>query len=264
MAFQCYVTIEGTIQGTFTGDSAANGAVGKAGAATGGRITVLAFDYGVTTPSNSASGQTSGKRQHSPVSFVKEWDAASPQLFQACCNNETLKSVLFEFVEPDAQGNQQVSHTITLTNATITAIKFDIQGPVPSSAGTAQDLEEIAMVFQKIYIVCGQTSASDTWIAGSAGVVTAGSTPTRTAPGITAGGAASSLVGGPTLTTVASSRTTNVGAATQTTVGGARPTNVVGATHISPISPPLGTVPIRGRLAGLNRPPQQRAATTTS
>ncbi len=31
-------------------------------------------------PRDAASGQASGKRQHKPVEFVKEWGAATPQL----------------------------------------------------------------------------------------------------------------------------------------------------------------------------------------
>lgn len=36
--------------------------------------------YRVTSPRDSASGQASGKRQHRPVTFIKEWGAATPQL----------------------------------------------------------------------------------------------------------------------------------------------------------------------------------------
>ena len=240
MAFQFYVTIEGARQGTFQGDPAAKegtGAVSKAGGVNPARITALAFNYGVTTARDAASGQASGKRQHSPVSFVKEWDAASPQLFQACCTNEVLSSVLFEFVEADAQGNEQVSHSIKLTNATIASMKFDVQGPAPSAGGTTQDLEEIAMVFQKIDIVGGGKTASDLWSPVVASrVVTAGSTPLATTPphAVTVGGAAPIKVGG----------ATQIGGATQT----------------APISPALGMVVTCGRLAGLNRSPQQDAA----
>ena len=36
--------------------------------------------YQVKGPRDAASGQASGKRQHGPVTFVKEWGAATPQL----------------------------------------------------------------------------------------------------------------------------------------------------------------------------------------
>ena len=34
----------------------------------------------IVSPRDSATGQASGKRQHKPVTFVKEWGAATPQL----------------------------------------------------------------------------------------------------------------------------------------------------------------------------------------
>lgn len=34
----------------------------------------------IIAPRDSASGMPTGKRQHSPVTFVKEWGPASPQL----------------------------------------------------------------------------------------------------------------------------------------------------------------------------------------
>lgn len=39
--------------------------------------------YTITSPRDAGSGQASGKRTHKPISIVKEWDAASPQLMAA-------------------------------------------------------------------------------------------------------------------------------------------------------------------------------------
>jgi hypothetical protein len=36
--------------------------------------------YQVTSPRDASSGQASGRRQHAPVKFVKEWGPASPQM----------------------------------------------------------------------------------------------------------------------------------------------------------------------------------------
>ena len=201
MAYQIYVTIEGMKQGIFKGDG------GPAGPA---RVTGLAFNYGVTSPRDAATGQASGKRQHSQVAFVKAWSAASPQVFEACCTNEMLKSVLFEFVEADAGGKEQVSHSIKLTNATIASVKLDIQGPAHGAGGTTQDLEEIAMVFQRIDITTsGGTAAHDSWSdsAGMSRIATAG---------------------------LASPLTIKAG----------------GAERLTSLSPAIGIVAARGRLAG--------------
>ena len=49
--------------------------------------------YQVKGPRDAASGQASGKRQHRPVTFVKEWGAATPQLsaIKPTYNIKTLK-----------------------------------------------------------------------------------------------------------------------------------------------------------------------------
>ena len=45
---------------------------------TGGELS--SADYQVKGPRDSASGMASGKRTHKPVTFVKEWGPATPQL----------------------------------------------------------------------------------------------------------------------------------------------------------------------------------------
>jgi Type VI secretion system effector, Hcp len=41
---------------------------------------IHAAEYQVTSPRDSASGQASGKRMHKPMTIVKEWGPATPQL----------------------------------------------------------------------------------------------------------------------------------------------------------------------------------------
>jgi type VI secretion system Hcp family effector len=269
MAFQCYVTIHGHMQGTFQGAGdpgmtqtqhmgsnatqframRPNATQTGANGSNTGWIPVLAFNYEVTAPT-----QPSGKRQHMPVSFVKEWDTASPQLFQACCNNETLDSVRFEFVDADAQK----SHTITLTNATISSIRFDIKGPAPSAAGTTQDLEQVALTFQKIEFATDSKAASDTWDSSRA----ASDTWTTDSPSVvTAGSSQGSMETGPTRS-IGKPASNLVGAGAQIAAGAPGQTNV-GGPGPPRFAPALATLPIRGRLAGLNRPLQQGAPKTS-
>ena len=54
--------------------------------------------------------------------------------------------VVFEFVKPNSNGVDEVFHTITLTDARVTAISKYIDPNI--AAG--QDLEDISFVFQKI------------------------------------------------------------------------------------------------------------------
>jgi type VI secretion system secreted protein Hcp len=70
MAHLAYMTLQGQKQGEIKGGVTQKGREGW--------IALLAFDYGIETPFDAASGRPSGKRQHKPVVIRKEIDEASP------------------------------------------------------------------------------------------------------------------------------------------------------------------------------------------
>ena len=145
-----YVTIEGQQQGKFTGETLDKG---HERASVG-----LAYSHEIKSPRDAASGQATGKRQHQPVTFVKEWGAATPQLYRALVTNEVLKTVLFEFLQPVKGEGKKVYFTVLLTNAHIVGIEQHAEG------GT--ELEEISFTYQKITWthVLSKTMAQDTWV----------------------------------------------------------------------------------------------------
>lgn len=150
MAYEFYVTIEGTKQGKLKGDSKKK--------AHKDAIVGLAFEYAVTSPRDAGSGQATGKRQHSPIVITKRWGAATPQLYQALITNEVLKSVLIEFVKVNSAGKEYVYHTIKLTNAAVVSIE---QYANPED----HELEDVSFVCQKIEIENkdGKTMVIDDW-----------------------------------------------------------------------------------------------------
>jgi type VI secretion system secreted protein Hcp len=166
MAYEFYVTIDATKQGKLKGDSTR--------AAHKDKITGLAFEYEVKSPRDLATGQASGKRQHSPITMVSEWGPSTPQLFQACVTNEVLKSVLMEFISTDPSGAEIVSHTIKLTNATVSDLRFYHSEKMAEGAAAGKhsptgdahnELHSTSFTFQKIEIESktGKTMASDDW-----------------------------------------------------------------------------------------------------
>lgn len=62
--------------GDLDGDGRADDAILKL-TCTGGALKEAHY---IISPRDSATGQASGKRMHKPVTFVKEWGAATPQL----------------------------------------------------------------------------------------------------------------------------------------------------------------------------------------
>ena len=167
MAHEFYFTIKGNKQGAFKGESSKPAHKAK--------IQGLAFEYSVSSPRDSATGQASGKRQHKPVRIVKEWGAATPQIFTACVTNETLTEVNIEFFKTSADGKESVYQTIKLTNATVEKIEQFTSSALGDGGGSSSarhsaaadthELEAVSFTFQKIEMENkdGKTSAADDW-----------------------------------------------------------------------------------------------------
>ena len=157
MVTQFFVTVTGAKQGDFKGESTQKSHEGK--------IQGVAFSYGVLSPRDATSGLPTGKRQHQPGVFSKEWGSSSPQFYQAIYTNESLPTVLFEFVVANISGAQVLHHTVKLTNASISAVRETLPDNQPAGSLDPRDLQEISLTFQKIEIVSvtGGTQASDDW-----------------------------------------------------------------------------------------------------
>jgi type VI secretion system secreted protein Hcp len=157
---QCRLAIRGTKQGQFKGDVAPKGPAEK-------WIRCSQFLLSLTSPRDAATGMASGKRQYAPIVITKEWDAASPQIFQAASTNEVLAQVELEFLRPSPTGVDTVFQTITLTNATISAVKQYMGFPDAGEPPNPHPQEDVSFTFQKIEITNaeGRTMAVDDWSA---------------------------------------------------------------------------------------------------
>jgi type VI secretion system secreted protein Hcp len=142
MAFTAYISIKGQKQGQFAGDGS-----DKHNA---NRIRMVGFWFSGESPRDVATGQASGKRQYHPILIRKSWGEASPQTYQAFATNEILTSVLIEFIATNPQGLDQVDHSFSLTNASISAVRELTESTPPTY--DSEDLEELSFTFQKIEI----------------------------------------------------------------------------------------------------------------
>jgi type VI secretion system secreted protein Hcp len=159
LAYPFYISIDGQKQGKFTGD-----ADGKNHAQ---KIAGVRFFSETVSPRDTATGHASGKRIHRPILFTKEWDKSTPLIFQALVTNETLKSVLFEFVRADDKtGQEEVHFKVKLTNASIASMKSYLDlTDASGDSYDAHELEDVELTFQKIELedVDGKTMAVDDW-----------------------------------------------------------------------------------------------------
>ncbi|HEX7311884.1 MAG TPA: type VI secretion system tube protein TssD [Gaiellaceae bacterium] len=159
MGYPFYISIDGQKQGKFTGDSNGDGRADK--------IAGIRFFSETVAPRDAATGHASGKRIHKPILFTKEWDRSSPLLFKALVTNEVLKSVLFEFVRTNADGEEDVHFTVKLTNASIASVKSYLDlTDTSGDSYDAHELEDVELTFQKIELedIDGKTMAVDDWM----------------------------------------------------------------------------------------------------
>ncbi len=149
-----YITVEGTKQGKFRGESTAKQFTGQS--------RVLKFGYSVVSPRDVFTGQASGKRQHKPIVITREPGAASPQFFTALVTNEVLKSVVIHFFRGSVTGVSELQQVITLTNASISDFRQYV-------GDDGRWLEDVAFAFQQIQIENkpGATIAVDSWTTGA-------------------------------------------------------------------------------------------------
>jgi type VI secretion system secreted protein Hcp len=172
MAFPAYLSVKGSRQGQFKGESIQPKRKDE-------WIPGPAVGQGWQSPHDAATGQASGKRRFERVRIVKEWGAASPQGLTACATNEVLTDVAIEFTKTNPNGEEYVYQSVHLTNATIARVdrfkgRLRPADNVPSSDPQTNhngsvdplELEEWAFIFQKIQLVDndGQTKFADDWL----------------------------------------------------------------------------------------------------
>jgi len=155
MANVFFVSIKGAKQGQFKGETGKDLT----------KIPFLGFSYGVKSPHDAATGQASGKRQHKPLTIVKEWGVVSPQLFEALVTNEVLTSVIVQEMRTDKSGKEQVYMEIRLTDAFVSEIEIDPERLENQPVWTDHEIERVSFVFRKIEIEnkVSKTAASDDW-----------------------------------------------------------------------------------------------------
>ena len=148
------VALKGKKQGQLQGEGAHAGKH---------QFAALALDYQVQSPRDRATGQPAGKRQHSPLAIVKEWGAATPQIFQALVTNEVLESVEIDCYGRSKEGKETLVHKLKLTNASVASIRQS--GGAQLRPGDPAELETVAFVFEKIEQTSlpGGVVASDDW-----------------------------------------------------------------------------------------------------
>jgi type VI secretion system secreted protein Hcp len=133
-----YLKVKGSKQGDIKGDVTEKGKEGL--------IKTISFSHEVTTPRDAATGQASGKRQHKPVTILKEIDKSTPLLMAALTKNENLSEVTLSIYRPSTKtaGTNELWYTIELKDVVISGISTSWDND------KKQSREEVSFTYQKI------------------------------------------------------------------------------------------------------------------
>jgi len=157
MALNSYLKLAGQKQGDIKGGVTQKGREGN--------ILVMAFNHGITTPRDAATGLPTGKRMHRPFVITKEIDKSSPLLYSALVNNENLTTWELSCFGAKTNGAEIKTYTVSLTNATIASIiSTMLNNKIPENVKMPL-MEEISFAYQKITWtwIDGNIQSSDDW-----------------------------------------------------------------------------------------------------
>jgi type VI secretion system secreted protein Hcp len=138
---QFYATVTGAKQGAFRPEATAAGHTSE--------IAAFRFFWDATSPTDSATGQATGKATYSPIQITKAFGNSDPQFLTALSTNEVLTVKLTFVKPPQATGMVQNLQTIELTNARVT----DLQRAtidMGDTNHTSMLADQISLTFQKL------------------------------------------------------------------------------------------------------------------
>lgn len=130
-----------------------------------GSIEVLGFSHGLHLPTDNSTGQITGTRLHSPLTFQKEFDSSSPYIYKAVAKGQTLKSVELKWYKINYSGQEEEYFNMLLENVKVISIcpmMHDCKNPATEKHN---HLEAVSLRYEKItWKYCdGNVIFSDSW-----------------------------------------------------------------------------------------------------
>ena len=133
-----------------------------------GSIEVLHFDHELRIPTDGDTGSLTGTRKHEPFVFTKGFDSASPYLYKACSNGQTLKELVLRWSRIDDTGTEKEYFRHTLKDVKITSVKPVMHNVKDIDKESYPHLEEVSARYAAITwtYVDGNIEFSDSWTEG--------------------------------------------------------------------------------------------------
>ncbi len=134
---------------------------GEVGDGRQGIVWARSFASAVRSLRDSSASASAGKAQHQPLTLRKDVGPATPQLAQAACTGEVLRSVLCEFVSVVEGGAEEVTFTVKLLDATVSGHRLVLA----EGAAAGNLTEEFDLTYRRIEWEHrgAKTMAADEW-----------------------------------------------------------------------------------------------------
>jgi type VI secretion system secreted protein Hcp len=130
-----------------------------------GAMVVIGYNHEVVSPLDAGSGLPTGKRQHKPLTITKELDRATPLIAQLLTRNENIPRWRLEFYRSGGRREEILAYSITLTDASVSAIRQEMLDNSYAENAPLAEREHISFAYRKIewtWEVDGAT-AQDDW-----------------------------------------------------------------------------------------------------
>ena len=133
-----------------------------------GSIEVLHFDHELRIPIDNDTGELTGTRKHEPFVITKAVDAATPYLYKACANGQTLKQLELKWYRIDDTGTEKEYFCQKLEDVKITSIAPTMHNVKDLDKERYPHLETVSLRYKKITwtYLDGNIEFADSWTEG--------------------------------------------------------------------------------------------------
>lgn len=130
-----------------------------------GMCEVMEFDHTVRIPTDAQMGTLTGVRQHRPLTIVKPYDRASPQLYQSLVTGATLEEVVVHWYQIDKTGSEVEYFQHRLRDAKIADMQAFMYNTKDPQKEQFTHMEKVAILYGEItwLYVDGNIEATDSW-----------------------------------------------------------------------------------------------------
>jgi type VI secretion system secreted protein Hcp len=132
-----------------------------------GSSEVMEFHHEVKIPTDPHTGRLTGVRMHGPIKVIKSYDAASPYLYKACCEGQTLQKVVISWYAIDETGTESEYFQHTLEEVKVSSMGAYMPNTKDPDKERYVHLEEVSLVYSTItwLYVDGTIEYTDSWVA---------------------------------------------------------------------------------------------------